>query len=75
MGFVEKAIADVEKATFEAVEKQFNDVLAPLKDNLTNKIMGHKYVQKLSKGTVNIYLVPHEVHFFVLIAHYCFFFY
>ncbi|KAF4350413.1 hypothetical protein F8388_004661 [Cannabis sativa] len=61
ISLLEKAIADVEKATFEAVEKQFNDVLAPLKDNLTNKILGHKYVQKLSKGTINIYLVPDEL--------------
>ncbi|XP_062100220.1 uncharacterized protein LOC133806101 [Humulus lupulus] len=61
ISLLEKAIADVEKATFEAVEKQFNDVLAPLKDNLANKILGHKYVQKLSKGTVNIYLVPDEL--------------
>lgn len=58
-----KAIADVEKATVEAIEKQFGDVLLPLKDNLTNKIFGLKYVQRLSKGTVNTYLVPDEVDF------------
>ncbi|PON38807.1 pesticidal crystal cry8Ba protein [Parasponia andersonii] len=61
IAMLENAIADVEKATFEAVEKQFTDVISPLKDNLTNKIFGLKYVQKLSKGTVNIYLVPDEL--------------
>ena len=71
-GFGEKAIADVEKSIFEALEKHFNDVLSPLKDNLTNRIFGHKYVQRLSKGAVDIYLVPDEVYFWILIAPYFF---
>lgn len=61
ISLLENAIADVEKATVEALEKQFGDVLLPLKDNLTNKILGLKYVQRLSKGTVNTYLVPDEL--------------
>ncbi|XP_024028571.1 uncharacterized protein LOC21391910 [Morus notabilis] len=65
ISLLENAIADVEKATVEAVEKQFGDVLLPLKDNLTNKIFGLKYVQRLSKGTVNTYLVPDELGIFL----------
>ncbi|KAF3439219.1 hypothetical protein FNV43_RR17494 [Rhamnella rubrinervis] len=58
---LEHAIADVQKATVEAMDKLYSDVLLPLKDNLANKLFGHKYIQKLSKGTVNTYLVPNEV--------------
>ncbi|XP_060675201.1 uncharacterized protein LOC107425129 isoform X3 [Ziziphus jujuba] len=58
---LENAIADVEKAAVEALDKQYADVLLPLKDNLTNKLFGHKYIQKLSNGTVNAYFVPDEL--------------
>lgn len=58
-----KAIADVEKAVVEALDKQYAHVLLPLKDSLTNKLFGHKYIQKLSNGTVNTYFVPDEVAF------------
>ncbi|KAL5556537.1 hypothetical protein UlMin_038773 [Ulmus minor] len=61
ISILENAIADVEKATVEALEKHYADVLLPLKDNLTNKILGLKYVQKLSKGTVNTYSIPDEL--------------
>lgn len=59
----EQAIADVEKAIVEALEKQYADVLAPLKENLTPKKFGLKYVQKLAKRSVCPYLVPDEVRF------------
>lgn len=58
----EKAIADVEKAIIKALERQYADVLAPLKDGLAPKIIG-KYVQKFTKGTAVIYVVPDEVKF------------
>lgn len=58
-----KVVADVEKAILEALEKQYADVLSPLKDNLATKIMGLKYVQKFAKRTVNTYIVPGEVSF------------
>lgn len=48
----EQAIADVEKAIVEALEKQYADVLAPLKENLTPKKFGLKYVQKLACKTI-----------------------
>lgn len=58
-----KVVADVEKAILEALEKQYADVLSPLKDNLATKILGLKYVQKFAKRNVNTYMVPGEVSF------------
>jgi hypothetical protein len=41
---LENAIVDIEKAIGEALEKQHADILAPLKENLTPKKFGLKYV-------------------------------
>lgn len=45
----------------EALEKQYADVLSPLKENLAPKKFGLKYVQKLAKRSVSLYTVPDEV--------------
>ncbi|XP_023524025.1 uncharacterized protein LOC111788085 isoform X1 [Cucurbita pepo subsp. pepo] len=58
---LEQAIADVEKALVEALDKQYADVLAPLKENLAPKKFGLKYVQKLAKRTPSSYTVPDEL--------------
>ncbi|KAK1277236.1 hypothetical protein QJS04_geneDACA019627 [Acorus gramineus] len=59
---LENAVADVEKAVLGALEKQYADVLAPLKDNLMPKKFGLKYVQKLAKrNSVDPYTVPDEL--------------
>ncbi|KAI4388701.1 hypothetical protein MLD38_001006 [Melastoma candidum] len=58
---LENAIADIEKAVVEALDKQYADVLAPLKDNLVPKKFGLKYVQKLAKRSVCSYVVPDEL--------------
>ncbi|XP_010448543.1 PREDICTED: uncharacterized protein LOC104730991 isoform X2 [Camelina sativa] len=58
---LESAIADVEKATVEALEKQYADVLSPLKENLAPKKLSFKYVQKLTKRSVIAYVVPDEL--------------
>ncbi|KAK6923815.1 hypothetical protein RJ641_010015 [Dillenia turbinata] len=58
---LENAIADVEKAIVEALDKQYADVIAPLKDNLAPKKFGLKYVQKLTKRTECTYTVPDEL--------------
>ncbi|KAF3446002.1 hypothetical protein FNV43_RR11180 [Rhamnella rubrinervis] len=58
---LEHAIADVEKAIVEALDKQYADVLAPLKENLAPKKFGLKYVQKLAKRSVCSYTVPDEL--------------
>ncbi|GKV09465.1 hypothetical protein SLEP1_g20962 [Rubroshorea leprosula] len=58
---LENAIADVEKAIVEALDKQYADVLSPLKENLAPKKFGLKYVQKLTKRSVCSYTVPDEL--------------
>lgn len=59
----EKAVADIEKAIVDALEKQYADVLSPLKENLAPKKFGLKYMQKLTKRSVCPYVVPDEVEF------------
>ena len=59
--FPQKAIADVEKAIVEALDKQYADVLSPVKENMAPKKFGLKYVQKLAKRSVCPYVVPDEV--------------
>ena len=66
--FCEKAVADVEKAIVDALEKQYADVLAPLKENLAPKRFGLKYVQKLARRNVSAYMVPDEVSRLILIS-------
>ncbi|CAL5376107.1 unnamed protein product [Camellia sinensis] len=44
----------------EDLDKQYADVLLPLKENLTPKNFGLKYVQKLTKRSVCPYVVPDE---------------
>ncbi|XP_057470363.1 uncharacterized protein LOC130759232 [Actinidia eriantha] len=58
---LENAIADIEKAIVEALDKQYADVLSPLKENTTPKKFGLKYVQKLAKRSVCPYVVPDEL--------------
>lgn len=60
----QKAIADVEKAVIESLEKQYADVLAPLKDCIAPKKFGLKVVQKLTKRNSTVpYTVPEDVSF------------
>ncbi|XP_047315577.1 uncharacterized protein LOC124919388 [Impatiens glandulifera] len=58
---LEKAIADVEKASVEALDKQYVDVLSPLKENFAPIKYGLKYVQKITKGTEVTYTLPDEL--------------
>ncbi|PKA55423.1 hypothetical protein AXF42_Ash006625 [Apostasia shenzhenica] len=59
---LENAIADVEKEMVEALERQYADVLMSLKDSMTPKKFGLKYVQKLAKRKqVCPYYVPDEM--------------
>ncbi|GER27315.1 DNA repair protein RAD50 [Striga asiatica] len=53
---LENAIADVEKAVIESLERQNVEVLSPLKDTTPIKL-GLKYVQKFTKG----HNVPYNV--------------
>ncbi|KAJ1699717.1 hypothetical protein LUZ63_008229 [Rhynchospora breviuscula] len=59
---LENAIADVEKAIVNSLEKQYADVLSPLKESLAPKKFGLKYVQKLAKRKPSVpYVIPEEL--------------
>uniref|UniRef100_A0A5B6Z999 Pesticidal crystal cry8Ba protein n=1 Tax=Davidia involucrata TaxID=16924 RepID=A0A5B6Z999_DAVIN len=58
---LENAVADVEKAVVKTLDKQYADVLSPLKENLAPIKFGLKYVQKIAKSTVCLYTVPNEL--------------
>ncbi|RZC45585.1 hypothetical protein C5167_038542 [Papaver somniferum] len=62
---LENAIADAEKALMEALDKQYADVLSPLRENMTHKNFGLKYVQKLANRSACIYEVPGELGVFM----------
>lgn len=53
---LEKVVADIEKAVIEALEKQYADVVRPLKETMTH----NKFVQKLTKTTPP-YIAPPEL--------------
>ncbi|KAI4337616.1 hypothetical protein L6164_016008 [Bauhinia variegata] len=58
---LENAIADIEKAIVEALDKQYADVLSALKETMAPKKFGLKYVQKLAKRSISSYVVPDEL--------------
>ncbi|XP_013636424.1 PREDICTED: uncharacterized protein LOC106342128 [Brassica oleracea var. oleracea] len=57
---LESAIADVEKAIVEALEKRYADVLSPLKENSAPKKL-FKHVKYLTKRSAVSYVVPDEL--------------
>lgn len=62
----EKAIAEVEKAVVESLEKQYTEVLSPLKENTMPIKFGLKYVQKFAKGHGCPYNVTSDVNEFLI---------
>ncbi|XP_050385158.1 uncharacterized protein LOC126801747 [Argentina anserina] len=58
---LENAVADVEMAVAKTMEECYSNVLSPLKDNLSNKVLGNKYVKILSNQTIETYSVLAEV--------------
>lgn len=69
MFYFVKAIADVEKAVVESLEKQYAEVISLLKENSMNKKFGLKYVQKFTKGSPPPYNVSAEVQWIYLSLH------
>lgn len=60
-----KAVANVERAIIKALEKQYNDILTPLKDTIQKRL--NIQVQKLTRRqSVTIYSVPNQVSAFFL---------
>ncbi|MCO5591361.1 hypothetical protein L7F22_045343 [Adiantum nelumboides] len=63
---LESAIADVETAIVAALEKQFADVLTPLKDVMVPRKFSIQYVQKLTRRrTLAVYSVPNQLGIFL----------
>ncbi|KAL7143913.1 hypothetical protein ABFS83_08G223200 [Erythranthe nasuta] len=58
---LENAIADIEKAVVESLEKQYAEVLSPLKESTMPMKFGLKYVQKFAKGNTPPYNVSTEL--------------
>lgn len=55
-----KSVADVERAIIKALEKQYNDILTPLKDTIPKRLNMH--VQKLTRRqSTTQYFVPNQV--------------
>ncbi|XP_022950571.1 uncharacterized protein LOC111453632 isoform X1 [Cucurbita moschata] len=57
---LEQATADIEKTIFESLERQYSDVLSPLKDNSV-PIMLSKYFQKFARQAVDTFFIPDEL--------------
>ncbi|XWS75937.1 hypothetical protein CRYUN_Cryun01aG0134500 [Craigia yunnanensis] len=61
---LENAVANVERAIVKALEKQYNDILTPLKDSIPKRLNMH--VQKLTRRqTTALYSVPSQLGIFL----------
>ncbi|KAB2613417.1 hypothetical protein D8674_035733 [Pyrus ussuriensis x Pyrus communis] len=61
---LEQAVANVERAIIKALEKQYNDILTPLKDGIQKRL--NMQVQKLTRRqSVIIYTVPSQLGTFL----------
>ncbi|KAG2719653.1 hypothetical protein I3843_03G262600 [Carya illinoinensis] len=61
---LESAVANVERAIIKALEKQYNDILTPLKDSIQKKL--NMQVQKLTRRqSMTIYYVPNQLGIFL----------
>ncbi|XP_011008188.1 PREDICTED: uncharacterized protein LOC105113635 [Populus euphratica] len=61
---LENAVADVERAIVKALEKQYNDILTPLKDSIPKRLNMH--VQKLTRRqSTTLYSVPNQLGIFL----------
>ncbi|XP_020576608.1 uncharacterized protein LOC110022142 isoform X2 [Phalaenopsis equestris] len=73
---LESAVAHIERAIIKALEKQYSEVLMPLKDGVPKKI--EKHMQKLTrKQSTAAYSIPNELGVFlntmkrILDGHHC----
>ncbi|KAM7262428.1 hypothetical protein ACFE04_000111 [Oxalis oulophora] len=61
---LENAAANVERAILKALEKQYNDILTPLKDSIPKRLNMH--VQKLTRRqSTTLYSVPNQLGIFL----------
>lgn len=53
-------MANIERAIVKALEKQYNDILTPLKDSIPKRL--NLQVQKLARRqSMPVYVVPNQV--------------
>ncbi|XP_062107072.1 uncharacterized protein LOC133818305 isoform X3 [Humulus lupulus] len=61
---LENTVANVERAIIKALEKQYNDILTPLKDSIPKRL--NMQVQKLTRRqSMTIYSVPNQLGTFL----------
>ncbi|XVF81368.1 hypothetical protein PTKIN_Ptkin15bG0149500 [Pterospermum kingtungense] len=61
---LENAVANVERAIVKALEKQYNDILTPLKDSIPKRL--NMQVQKLTRRqSTALYSVPNQLGIFL----------
>ncbi|KAK9285459.1 hypothetical protein L1049_024652 [Liquidambar formosana] len=61
---LENAVANVERAIIKALEKQYSDILTPLKDSIPKRLNMH--VQKLTRRqSTTLYSVPNQLGTFL----------
>ncbi|WCJ37293.1 hypothetical protein M5689_018443 [Euphorbia peplus] len=61
---LENAVADAERAIIKALEKQYNDILTPLKDSIPKRLNMH--VQKLTRRqSTALYFIPNQLGIFL----------
>ncbi|KAI5339991.1 hypothetical protein L3X38_019265 [Prunus dulcis] len=61
---LEQAVANIERAIIKALEKQYNDILTPLKDGIQKRL--NMQVQKLTRRqSMAIYAVPNQLGIFL----------
>uniref|UniRef100_A0A2C9UVX2 Uncharacterized protein n=1 Tax=Manihot esculenta TaxID=3983 RepID=A0A2C9UVX2_MANES len=62
-----QAVADAERAIIKALERQYNDILTPLKDSIPKRLNMH--VQKLTRRqSTALYSVPNQVSNFLCVC-------
>lgn len=62
--YLESAVANVERAIVKALEKQYNDILTPLKDSIPKRL--NLQVQKLARRqSMPVYVVPNQLGIFL----------
>ena len=55
-----KAVANIERAIVKSLEKQYSDILTPLKDSIQKRL--HLQVQKIARRqSATVHLVPNQV--------------
>lgn len=62
--YLENAVANVERAIVKSLEKQYSDILTPLKDSIPQRL--HLQVQKLARRqSATVQLVPSQLGIFL----------